>query len=623
MLSKDLTAAEQRLVKTIRFTQLAMVLTVLSYLFEAVMSSTVILRPSTITVASAVVLSEIAVRFVYAKRKTFAFSIFLVIITVTLFVSIWCRGGLYSTGIIGVPIVILFSVLYGQLRDVLWLLASVFLYTAVLAKPSLFGWPPDVGAVSDSVYQLPVVVVLISVGGYLSWAIGNDMRIAFRSLHAETVSLSESQDSIFRLSKTDFLTGLLNVKQACADYKALLVSLTKEQHIAFYYIDLNGFKEVNDLFDHKAGDELLVLVANRLSKLVDETAYVCRLSGDEFVIFFAVNQDSDVTAFAKKLSSTIAEPHNLFGTSAQITASIGIATTNEHSFTTIRKKANMAMYQSKRDVTSHYYLYSDALEEQYMRRIYVLQGLENCVENGLLELHFQPKVDLDTRQIIGMEALIRWTKDNPKSYTPDKFMSVVESTDLVHEIGFWVITEACIACKSWHKVGHEVPVAVNVSAQQLFSPDFAETVLQILSTQELDSRFLEIELTERFFIDQNEAVEKQLVILRQAGVSLAIDDFGTGYSNVSYLMTLDANVLKLDKQFVDRLQTHSSMKPVIKAIIEIARAVQMKVVVEGLETLADVNAVTELGCDIGQGYYWSEPLSQQETIKLLDGEMCA
>lgn len=623
MLSRDLTSSEQRLVKIIRFTQLAMVLAVICYLFEAVMSSSALLTPSVSVVLLATLLTELAIRFVYAKRKALAFSTFLAVITVALFVAIWHRGGLYSPGIIGVPVIILFSVLYGQLRDILGLLVAVLLYTVLLSQASRFAWLPSIGNASDVAYQLPIVMILIGVGGYISWAIGDDMRKAFQSLHEETSNLSASQESIRRLSKTDFLTGLVNAKQACADYEALLARLTKEQDIFFYFIDLDGFKEVNDLFDHKSGDELLVLVADRLRASVSETAHICRLSGDEFVIFFAANRNNDATKAAGKILDTIAQPHNLFGTSAQITASMGIASTHEHSFSTIRKKASMAMYQSKREATSHYYLYSDKLEEQYMRRIYILEGLKSAVKDGLLELYFQPKVDLETRQINGMEALIRWTKDNPHHYNPEEFMSVIESVDLVHEVGHWVITEACAACKEWHKAGHELPVAVNVSAQQLLRPDFADKVREALSLHELEGRFLEIELTERFFVEQNDAVEKQLADLRKTGVSLAIDDFGTGYSNVSYLMNLEANVLKLDKCFIDQLHNNKSMKSVIKAILEIARAGQMKVVVEGLETLADINAVTELGCDAGQGYYWSKPVNQQATLELLSGEMCA
>ncbi|PWQ93109.1 putative bifunctional diguanylate cyclase/phosphodiesterase [Leucothrix arctica] len=623
MLTRNLTYSEQRLVKTIRFTQLAMMLVVLNYIFESVMSSTAILTPNFIVMVSATLLLERSVRLVYEKKQHQAFSSFLAAITFALFVAMAFRGGLHSAGIVGIPVVILFGVLYGRWQDVLWLLACVLVFIVLLAQPFVIALLPSAEVTGTVVHQLPIVLLVICVGGYISWAIGSDMRQAFRTLHAETINLLDSKESISRLSKTDFLTGLVNAKQGCVDYKALLAGLNKEQRVCFYFIDLDGFKEVNDLFDHKAGDELLVLVAERLRQAVEETAYVCRLSGDEFIIFFVANRDSEVIEFAEKILDTVSQPHNLFGASAQITASIGIATTRRHAFSDIRKKASMAMYQSKRQGKGRYYLYTDALEAQYMQRIYILQGLKNGVKEGLFELHFQPKVDLDTRQITGMEALIRWTKGNSRNYTPDEFMSVIESTDLVHEIGSWVIKEACIACKKWHEAGHILPVAVNVSALQLLRPNFAKSVLQVLSSLGLDARYLEIELTERFLVEKNDAVEKQLESLRLAGVSLAIDDFGTGYSNVSYLMNLEANVLKLDKSFVDSLHTNASMQSVAKAIIEIARAGQMKVVAEGLETLADIKAVTELGCDAGQGYYWSKPVNQQQAMALLDGEMCA
>ena len=612
--SRTLTDSEQRLVKIIRFTQFAIVLAALSYLVEAVMNVTSLMTTSLMVWMSALFLVEITIRCVYSGKQALGFSIFLTVITLSLFLSMWSRGGLVSTGVVCIPVFILLSVLYGQLRDVLGLLISVILFILFLQYSPLV----DESNVSPVLYQIPIVMIVICVGAYVCWSIASDMRIAFTSLHKETTTLSDSQEAIRQLSKTDYLTGLWNTKQASVNYAALLKRLTPSEQIYFYFIDLDDFKEINDLFDHQAGDKVLVLIAERLKALGGETTNVCRLSGDEFVIFYAQTRDHDASVFAQHLVDEISKPHQLFGATAHITASVGVAVTRSHVFNDIRKKSSMAMYQAKRDTQHAFYLYSQDLENQYMSRLYIMQGLERAIEDDLLTLHFQPKVDLKTQQINGMESLIRWTRGNPRGYTPDEFMSVIESTELIHKIGSWVITESCAACKKWHDAGHILPVAVNVSAQQLYRPDFAEQIKHALSQHGLQGMCLEMELTERFFIEPNESVEAQLEALRQVGVNLTIDDFGTGYSNVNYLMDLEATTLKLDKSFVDRLHSKSSMSSIIRAIIDIARSSQVKVVAEGIETEADVQAITELGCDVGQGYYWSKPLELEAAISSLN-----
>jgi EAL domain-containing protein (putative c-di-GMP-specific phosphodiesterase class I) len=218
---------------------------------------------------------------------------------------------------------------------------------------------------------------------------------------------------------------------------------------------------------------------------------------------------------------------------------------------------------------------------------------------------------------MGVEALIRWPQNNPQNYTPDQFMGVIESTDLVHEVGDWVIKEACIACKAWHQKGHKISVAVNVSAQQLLNPMFADKVQTFLSSVQLPPEYLEIELTERYLVDNGSDVEKQLAVLRKIGVKLAIDDFGTGYSNISYLTDLDVDVLKLDQSFVQQLQSNQSVKYIVEGIIKVAHVMGMDVVAEGVETREEMQQVIDLGCEVGQGYHWSKPVTFNDMVMYL------
>ena len=428
----------------------------------------------------------------------------------------------------------------------------------------------------------------------------------------------ESLASSEKRAGSDGLTGLLNRNGAEVSYQKLLKKLNlSHECIIIYFMDLDDFKNINALYDHYAGDELLKIISGRLKSLTGEDGFACRFGGDEFVLAIRAEQNFDDGSFAEKLLKILAQPHSILGVEAEVTTSLGIAKVSDilSSFNGACKKADIAMTKAKKTGKNNYCRYSDKLHREYMRNLNIVSCLKNAISNNLLELYFQPKVNLQTNKVDGVEALLRWVRGNPEGIGPDEFIPVIESTALIHNIGDWVINEACLNCKKWHEAGSILTVAVNISAFQLTRSSFYQTVVDALERNQIPPAYLEIEITEHSLLQEIPLVNSQLESLKKLGVGLAIDDFGTGYSNMGYLTRLQIDVLKLDRSFVSDLSNSEDYRVIVNAIIKMAKVLGMKVVAEGVETKQEWDVLKALGCDIGQGYIWSKPLPSSDFLK--------
>jgi diguanylate cyclase (GGDEF)-like protein len=543
---------------------------------------------------------------------------FLCLIALVGSLTAWPSGGMQAAEMMSFPLVLIFAAIITSFRVFL----GIFLYfvvTIILFELNrTYVWiapvPNESGMASTS-------LGILSVSAYSAWLLGKEMKAAFFSQKQEHQRVLESQKVIQELADTDQLTGLLNRTAAKARYESMLSSLDpKQELIVFYFIDLDNFKSINDLFDHHAGDQLLMSIAERLKGLVSQDGVVARIGGDEFIIFVKASTTFDSDALASGIMTSLAQPHFFLGTESEVTASVGITLNADKqlSFDSVRKKSDMAMINAKQLGKNNYHYYSDALHMEYMRNINILNGLKEALSGNLLDVYFQPKVNLLTNKVDGAEALLRWNRGNPENIRPDEFIPVIESTELIHEIGAWVIQQSCRSCKNWHKKGHKLTVAVNVSALQLTRDSFYDTVVAALKATGLPARYLEIELTEHFLIQENSSVRLRLNALKTLGVKLAIDDFGTGYSNMGYLTRLNVDVLKLDQSFISQIGQSKDSLVVITAIIEMAKVLHMKVVAEGVETNSHREALRRLGCDIGQGFLWSKALPCFALVNFLD-----
>lgn len=606
--------------------QIALVLGAVNSMFlgapAAESNSVMGIRYMTIALLIGGVLLSLSFRLLKEGKQSQAGAVFLWVTASIVAYTSWVGGGLYSVPILCFPVLLLFAGLFAEL--LVFSSIGVFLIGMIVLMGVADIIDTSYNPIEALVTAKSRMVGFISItftAGFCGWTFGRDMRGAFKALNNEHQLVVESQGVIQELAYNDALTGLSNRLAAKKAYDRMLTSVNfSKERIAFYFIDLDNFKVVNDLFDHEAGDQLLVTIATRLKRLTRQEDVACRLGGDEFVVFVRAKSSFDFDGLAKRVMSAVAQPHYILGAEAEVTASVGIALVSEAglSFDEVRKKSDMAMYKAKQSGKNKYHYYSESLHTEYMKSINVLNGLKDALTEGFLDLYFQPQVNLATNKVDSVEALLRWNRGNPYGFTPDDFIPVIESTELIHDIGAWVIEEACRACKKWHEQGHKISIAVNASALQITRLNFHGIVEAALRDSGLDAGFLEIELTEHVLLTENMEVRARLKALKDLGVKIAIDDFGTGYSNMNYLTRLKVDVLKLDQSFISEITVSKDSLVIVTAIIEMANVLGMRVIAEGVESLQQRDVLKGLGCNLGQGFVWSKALPSQDLVKFLD-----
>lgn len=546
--------------------------------------------------------------------------IFLWLWAIIMSLTTWLQGGLYSTLLLSFPILYTFAVLFTKGVAFLSLCGFLTSMIILMGVNHIYDWirPPE-WMLIQGVSRIISVLVLSTLTSYICWIFGKLLKKSFDDLKHENKRVVQSQDTIRQLADSDGLTDSLNRMGAESAYQTLLKETNFDnEYIVTYFLDIDNFKSINDLFDHHAGDQLLVEISNRLGILLDQNGFVCRFGGDEFVLVVRVGNDFGAEQLADKVMASLRQPHFILNTESEVTASIGIAVTGdgELGFTDLCKQADMAMYKAKQSGKNKYHLYSDELQRRYMRNVNIVNGLESAISNDLLDVYFQPKINLQNNKIEGAEALLRWNRGNEEGIGPGEFIPIIESTELIHSIGAWVINESCRACKIWQRAGKSIKVAVNVSALQLTRPEFYQMVVDALERNDLPPELLEIEVTEHSLIAEVPMVKTQLEALKKLGVDLAIDDFGTGYSNIAYLTQLQIDVLKLDRRFIAKIDQSEEHHVIVNAVIKMAKELGMKVVAEGIETENEEGVLKALNCDYGQGFLWSRALPGAELMRL-------
>ena len=579
-------------------------------------------RPDLVAYLVGVIITSSLFIFLDQGRYLKAMTSFLSLWSVVMAFTTWYGGGLNSPLTLSFPTLLIFAALFTEL--IAFLAICSFLTAAVvfMGFNHIYQWilPPQSMAI-DGASGMISAVVLIVLSGYVCWVVGSMLSTSFKNLQQENVRVRESQRVIKKLAEEDALTGLLNRNGAESSYRNLISNIDFEDEIIIgYFVDLDNFKDINDLFDHTAGDQLLIAMGERLRALLPQNRdFACRFGGDEFVLVLRTDKTFDIQLFATKISESFAQPHMILGTEAGVTASTGIAVISDTDtgFNSICKKADMAMYKAKLSGKNQFHIYSDELNREHMLKLNTLNWLSQALNNNLLDLYFQPQINLESNKIESAEALLRWDRGNPEGIEPNEFIPLIESTELIHSIGAWVINEACRACKEWHDTGARLRVAVNVSALQLTRAGFYEVVVDALERHDLPPDTLEIEITEHSLLKEMPLVKSQLAALKELGVSLVIDDFGTGYSNMGYLTRLQIDTLKLDRSFIAQISQSEEHRVIVTAIIKMANVLGMTVVAEGIETNDDRDILLGLNCDFGQGYLWSPAIPSHALIKLV------
>jgi diguanylate cyclase (GGDEF)-like protein/PAS domain S-box-containing protein len=420
--------------------------------------------------------------------------------------------------------------------------------------------------------------------------------------------LAEQADKLKELAFQDPLTGLAN--RILFNERTAAALLTPEP-VHVLLLDLDDFKEINDVLGHHAGDEMLVEIARRLQSCVGPHGTVARLGGDEFVVLLVGCRDSD--AVAQRVVSALNAPVSIEGTLIRPGLSLGVASRNDGlmSSSELLRQADLAMYAAKEAGKNCYVHFQPAMLAALLERTQLTAGLRRAVELGQITVHYQPVISAERLDVVQFEALARWDWGG-RLMSPDDFIQAAERSGLIRDIGAEVLRRSCSDLQPWLAADSFRSLAVNVSGVQLQHRDFAERVLDIAAWSRVDPHQLVLEVTESVFFDADTHVISQLSSLRAAGIRVALDDFGTGYSSLGRLQDLPVDVVKIDKSFVSMLQTGVEKLPILTSMIHMARSLGLKVTAEGIETPAQARYLMQHGCDALQGYLFSRPVPEAE-----------
>lgn len=421
-------------------------------------------------------------------------------------------------------------------------------------------------------------------------------------------------DSLTRLPNRTLFYDRLN--------QALHYSERQKEAVAVFFIDLDHFKDVNDTMGHRTGDLLLVEVAQRFLGMVRESDTVARLGGDEFTIFTQnIGSRENACIVAQKIQNIFAVPFKLEGQDIFITASIGITLFpfDGGDVDELLMHADIAMYHAKESGKNIYQLFDKGMNQRASERVSLQYDLRLALERDELQLHYQPKMDIASGRVTGVEALLRWNHPSKGWIPPLKFIPLAEETGIIVPLTSWVLRSACIQAKLWMEAGHRnLHVAVNVSAHLFKRQNVVSTIRNALEKSGIEPSCLEIELTETSLMQDSSRTVEAIDELKRIGIITTIDDFGTGYSSLSYLSRFSIDFLKIDKTFIWNMTKSDNDMAIVKAIIAMANSLNMGVVAEGVETLEQLSLLRGLGCTEIQGYLISKPVNADEVAKYFD-----
>ena len=454
------------------------------------------------------------------------------------------------------------------------------------------------------------------------------------SVHRNMPKLAAAVDSLFAevrasienahaLGMYDPVTSLPNRLHFRSEADKLISEVVDGDRSAMLFVDLDRFKMVNDSLGHARGDQLLIMVANRLRVVVNAeftgTArtrpLLARLAGDEFTIFFPeIESVAEIERVARRIVLAISEPFELCSHSVDIGASIGVAVSPDHgtSIEALMRAADIAMYRAKSVGGGQHCLFDADLASEHQQKIDTEKALTEAVQRGEFELAFQPQMSLVTGEVTGAEALLRWHHPRDGLRLPATFIPVAERTGLISEVGEWVTAEVATTLASWQRDGFDGRLAFNISPRQVERPDFFVKLRQFFADAGVPLSLTELEFTESAAMEVSASVLEEIGALRRDGARIAIDDFGTGYSNIARLRSMPLDRVKLDPSLIADIETSEKARVIVQAVIQLIKGVDCEIVAEAVETVAQADILRAMGCDIVQGFVFAEPMFEEE-----------
>lgn len=421
------------------------------------------------------------------------------------------------------------------------------------------------------------------------------------------------------LARTDVVTGLANRAGLNHTMIETMMAMGEDERFALFWIDLDRFKEVNDLLGHPVGDRVLIEVAQRLADVCPEGSTISRFGGDEFVMFCPVAGIKEAQRISSEIHAEIMRAIMIDSDRLEVRASVGVALLPQDGkdADTLMQRADLALYHAKVGGRAQTCFFDPSMTRDLVRRREIEAELRTALQRDELSIFFQPIVDLESGRIRSFEALVRWFHPEKGELTPDEFIPVAEETGVILTLGNWITAQAASIAAQWPQ---DVTLSVNLSPLQIRAPGAALGIKSALRKAGLDPRRLELEVTESLFIEDNHATASFIEELSEIGVQFALDDFGTGYSSLGYINTFPFRKIKVDRSFVSGANVGRRSDAIIRAVVEMGNTLEMEIVAEGLETIEQVHAVREAGCTLGQGFYFSRPVPDYLAAMLLAQE---
>ncbi len=457
--------------------------------------------------------------------------------------------------------------------------------------------------------------------------LAEDLQIVYEELEqrvqARTQQLNEAHQAMQRMAMTDPLTGLSNRSAfAAALSEAQNQEVEGKKRAAILLLDMDGFKAINDSLGHTIGDKVLETVAHRISGAVRDQDMVARMGGDEFAVLIPGVTPAEAAVIGNRILADVVEPMEIEGQHLRCGVSMGLRMADPgQSAEELMMEADIAMYESKADGRGKLKLFAPEMLLARQMRNQLVGELKEAIAGSQLVLYYQPIIRLDTREIEGVEALVRWNHPTRGLIMPDEFIPIAEETGMISDLGGWVLRTAVEQLKQWRSdpltASHNFSMRINVSAADLQRLEFVEDVREALSAAGLDPSLLVLELTESAVIQGNDLDRYTLNSLRRLGVGLEIDDFGTGYSSISYLRQLPVDTVKVDRTLLSALGSDPSQPALLAAVLQLIKACGLNAVWEGIETAEQAEYLLGIGCTSGQGYYFSRPLAAAQLTEQL------
>jgi diguanylate cyclase (GGDEF)-like protein len=605
----------KRLVQILRITQIALLLVSIITISAGRYSDAIVMLATGIFLFSV----DWAI---YKKHPVTGAAIFLLSLTLMLSYLIWVGSGIRDSAVLGYSGVLIFAAMLGNKRLLLVLLS--IMVTVLMA----IAYVNEYGIVLNQIEPInlatgTITIVILTVIGFAVWMLAHDYRGALDELARENERVKTAKSHIEHMAMHDPLTGLPNRIMAQHNFDSIFQKAqAQKQLLGIIFIDLDNLKPINDSLGHQAGDQILKEVALRLLSYTKKVDLVCRYGGDEFIVFMPhINSADEVSQASLEILQLVSENYLYRNIEIFCTCSIGIALAPQdgEDLDTLIKKADIAMYHSKDSGRNSFRFFNPAISRNMLEHISLISGMRKALQENQFSLYYQPKIDLQTNDICGLEALLRWHHPEQGFIPPATFIPLAESSGLIIQLGEWVIIEACEQAKRWYDEGIlQFAVAVNISSIQFKRGNIDAIVLGALSTSGLPPQYLELELTESLLIEDSDRLANTLSSLRAEGVHLSIDDFGTGYSNLGYLKKFEVEALKIDQSFVRKMDDETGDAAIVRAIIQMSASLGLKTIAEGVEDASTAALLRSLGCTQAQGYFWARPMPANEVAGFVE-----